>query len=319
MSVSEELRTLSAEILEVESTFGPNGEPPSEEAAAKWLRLVSSFRAAHGLPRGYPGPHRRSFLRLPTDATVQCRFSSGTAEAHCSVMGYGGLGLSLAHTSLAVGTKLEITEAVYLGKRYQLGVSGELRWAQKVGTSVHVGVRFDTDRALSTGGFSAWYLAVYHEYLRALARGEAEPLMGDESARSVDAPNVDAATEVTKARMLVVDDEPENLKVLERAFRNDFEIFTAPNGAAALELALRIKPQVVITDQRMPTATGIELLSSLRRQLPDTVRILVTGYVAYNTLVEAVNLAMVHHYVEKPVQINNLVDAVATLCNKRPG
>jgi response regulator RpfG family c-di-GMP phosphodiesterase len=127
------------------------------------------------------------------------------------------------------------------------------------------------------------------------------------------------AGDETRARLLIVDDEPENLRLLERAFRDDFEIFTAPDGSVALEVALRVKPQVVITDQRMPAATGVELLINLRRHLPDTVRVLITGYVDHSTLVDAVNLAMVHHYMEKPVQIRNLVDAVRTLCHKPPG
>jgi diguanylate cyclase (GGDEF)-like protein len=69
----------------------------------------------------------------------------------------------------------------------------------------------------------------------------------------------------------------------------------------------------VITDQRMPTMTGIELLSALKTELPQTARILFTGHHSHESLVNAVNAAQVHHYFEKPfhtVDVRTVVQAL---------
>jgi CheY-like chemotaxis protein len=308
MSILDRIRPLAAELLELESTFGPDREPPNEKVAAKWLHLTSDFRAAHGLPRGYPGAHRRGILRIPTKANAKCRSGSAKIEAQCIAVGYGGLGLSMLRSDLGVGARLEVTEVEHQGKVYPIAIHGEVRWRQVVGSDVRLGIRFDGEGTWSRSVFSSWYWVVYHEYLHALASGApVEPLIGEESARLGDGDG-------KLPRMLIVDDEPANIDILQRAFRGAFEIFTAPDGTTALELALRIKPHVVIADQRMPSASGVELLSNLRWQLPDTMRILVSGFADYETLVDAVNLAMVHHYAEKPIQIDNLIGAVKTLC-----
>ena len=66
-------------------------------------------------------------------------------------------------------------------------------------------------------------------------------------------------------RMLLVDDEPRNLEILERLFRDDYEIVMAANGAEALEHARNQEPDVIITDQRMARMTGVEFLSEIVR------------------------------------------------------
>src|SRR5437867_1119855 len=97
-------------------------------------------------------------------------------------------------------------------------------------------------------------------------------------------------------RLLVVEDEEHNLELLRRTFRDEFEVHQARNGEEALAIARRIEPHVIITDQRMPKLSGVEFLTRLKNELPNTVRILVTGYTDYGALVDAVNAAKVHHY-----------------------
>jgi CheY-like chemotaxis protein len=61
-------------------------------------------------------------------------------------------------------------------------------------------------------------------------------------------------------KVLLVDDEPANLRSLARLFREDYEVLTANSGAEALELLRQHDVALLITDQRMPRMTGIELL-----------------------------------------------------------
>jgi DNA-binding NtrC family response regulator len=101
-------------------------------------------------------------------------------------------------------------------------------------------------------------------------------------------------------KILIVDDEPSNLRALERLFRDDYEVLTAGSGSEALELLLQHDVAVLITDQRMPEMTGIELLKKTVPLRPRMVRIILTGYTDVNALVEAINCGQVYRYVGKP-------------------
>jgi len=101
--------------------------------------------------------------------------------------------------------------------------------------------------------------------------------------------------------MLVVDDEPDNLDLLYRTFRRDFNVLKADSGAAALDI-LRSEGEVavIISDQRMPEMKGTEFLSKTVPDFPDTVRIILTGFTDVEDLVDAINSGQVYKYITKP-------------------
>ena len=101
-------------------------------------------------------------------------------------------------------------------------------------------------------------------------------------------------------KMMVVDDEPANLRLLERLFRTDYEVIMAGSGEEALELLTQHDAAVLITDQRMPGMTGVELLERTAVLRPRMVRIILTGYTDVETLVKAINSGNVYKYVTKP-------------------
>ncbi len=103
-----------------------------------------------------------------------------------------------------------------------------------------------------------------------------------------------------KNKVLIVDDEPANLRALQRLFREAYEVFTAQSGAEALELLTQHDVALLITDQRMPEMTGIELLKRTVPLRPRMVRIILTGYTDVNALVKAINCGQVYRYVTKP-------------------
>lgn len=107
-------------------------------------------------------------------------------------------------------------------------------------------------------------------------------------------------------KILVVDDEPENLRVIERIFRKEYEILTANSGDDALHILAQHDIALLITDQRMPTMTGIELLKRAVALRPHMVRILLTGYTDVEALVEAINCGHVYKYVAKPWSADDL-------------
>jgi signal transduction histidine kinase/DNA-binding response OmpR family regulator len=105
----------------------------------------------------------------------------------------------------------------------------------------------------------------------------------------------------TKPKILVVDDEPDNLDLLYRTFHREFKVLRAESGPAALEiLANEGEVAVIISDQRMPFMSGTEFLSLTATQYPDIIRIILTGYTDVGDLVEAINSGKVFKYVTKP-------------------
>ncbi|MGG6295425.1 response regulator [Leptolyngbya sp. AN02str] len=110
-----------------------------------------------------------------------------------------------------------------------------------------------------------------------------------------------------KPKMLVVDDEPDNLDLLYRTFRRDFNVLRAESGVVALQmLAQEGEVAVIISDQRMPEMKGTEFLSKTVPQFPDTMRIILTGFTDVEDLVEAINSGQVYKYITKPWDPNEL-------------
>lgn len=112
-------------------------------------------------------------------------------------------------------------------------------------------------------------------------------------------------------KLLIVDDEMPNLRLLERLFRRDYSCLTASSGAEAIKLLEQHDVAVVITDQRMPQMTGIELLRQTADLRPHMVRILLTGYMDVEALVEALNSGLVHTYLSKPWSNEDLKRRIA--------
>lgn len=111
----------------------------------------------------------------------------------------------------------------------------------------------------------------------------------------------------SKLKLMVVDDEPDNLDLLYRTFRRDFRVFKADGAKNALKiLDTEGEMAVIISDQRMPLMNGTEFLSKTVDRFPETIRILLTGYTDVEDLVEAINSGKVFKYITKPWNPENL-------------
>jgi signal transduction histidine kinase len=102
------------------------------------------------------------------------------------------------------------------------------------------------------------------------------------------------------AHVLFVDDEEPNLVVFEAVCGDDFPILTASSAAAGLELMKAHEIGVVLTDQRMPGMTGIELLEKVEVEYPDAIRLLITAYSDLQAAEDAINRGHVRRYMRKP-------------------
>jgi len=102
--------------------------------------------------------------------------------------------------------------------------------------------------------------------------------------------------------ILFVDDEKSILKALYRIFFDDnYHILTAGSGQEALDLLnAGEKPCVIISDQRMPGMSGAEFLARARKILPESIRMVLTGYADINTAMESINRGGIYRYILKP-------------------
>ncbi len=100
--------------------------------------------------------------------------------------------------------------------------------------------------------------------------------------------------------VLVVDDEEENLLAFQLNFRHDFDLDSATSGPEALEALQQRDYAVIVTDQRMPGMTGVELLELTVDRYPHLIRIIVTGYTDNQSLIDAINMGRIYKYITKP-------------------
>ncbi len=109
--------------------------------------------------------------------------------------------------------------------------------------------------------------------------------------------------------ILVVDDDPQVLAAIRRdlrsRYRADYRVLAASSGEAALDVIKELKTRgdalaMLISDQRMPSMLGVDVLARCREIYPIAGRVLLTAYSDVKAAVRAINEAHLDHYLEKP-------------------
>ncbi len=115
-------------------------------------------------------------------------------------------------------------------------------------------------------------------------------------------------SKLSEYAILYVDDEAMSLKYFEKGFSEDFRIFTASNADDAWEILNRHPGEIglLMSDQRMPGQTGVQLLEKVRLNFPHIVRILVTAYSDVESAVAGINASAIYKYVGKPWDVTDL-------------
>jgi DNA-binding NtrC family response regulator len=119
-------------------------------------------------------------------------------------------------------------------------------------------------------------------------------------------------------RVLIVDDEPLILEVLNEHFKKDFEVETALNGADALGAILRRRPDVVLLDINMPRMNGVEVLKDIKQIDESIAVIMVTANEQVNLAAEALKSGA-FGYVPKPFDFRYLDHMLAAIFDKPRG
>jgi DNA-binding NtrC family response regulator len=120
--------------------------------------------------------------------------------------------------------------------------------------------------------------------------------------------------ETAKHAILLVDDEPEILFSLRGLLRKEFEVHTAESGAEAMEVLKQHPIHVIMTDQRMPGMTGVQLLHRVLGEYPKAIRIVFTGYADIKAVIDAVNQGHIYRYITKPWDPDELLGVLRQAC-----
>ena len=135
-------------------------------------------------------------------------------------------------------------------------------------------------------------------------------------------PTRNGLTENANHRILIVDDEEIVLVALRETLRREgYEVVTALSAVQALEILQKTQFSVIITDQQMPTLTGLEFLAQVKQMQPDATRILITAVLSLGTVIDAINKGEIYRFIVKPwlreellVTVKNAAQRYELLC-----
>ncbi len=109
-----------------------------------------------------------------------------------------------------------------------------------------------------------------------------------------------------KPIIFYVDDEPNNLTVFESSLPEEWDVKVFDNPLVALEALEKVRPAVIVTDQRMPQISGVRFLELARKINDDAIRIVCTGYSDENLIIQSVRSAQIFDYITKPWDADDL-------------
>ena len=113
-----------------------------------------------------------------------------------------------------------------------------------------------------------------------------------------------------KHTLLVVDDEPDVCDSVHDLLRREFRVLRAHSAADGMRLMQEDDVHIIMTDQRMPRTTGVELLEWAKAKNPHAVRMLFTGFADLESIIAAINQGHVYQFLKKPWQPEELTEAV---------
>ena len=110
-----------------------------------------------------------------------------------------------------------------------------------------------------------------------------------------------------KYKILIVDDEPDNLALLYRTLRGKYDIVKSTSPLAALDILKGEDFNCILSDHKMPEMDGVEFLKRCYEISPNCMRLLVTAYSDAGILIDAINYAKIYRYIKKPYSPDELL------------
>jgi YesN/AraC family two-component response regulator len=117
-----------------------------------------------------------------------------------------------------------------------------------------------------------------------------------------------------KHTIMIVDDEEAHLRSMESLLSEDYYIITARDGKEALDIIEKMEQpeeiSLIISDQRMSRLTGLQLFEKIKDSIPDTIRIIITGFDDKNVMLDSINKAKIYEFIMKPFEPEDLKRSV---------
>src|SRR5262245_29644452 len=110
--------------------------------------------------------------------------------------------------------------------------------------------------------------------------------------------------------LLVIDDEQDVCDSIHDLLRRDYRVLKATTADDGYRLMQDNEVHIVLTDQRMPRISGVELLSNVRARHPQAIRMLFTGYADVEAVIAAINQGRIFRFLKKPWQPDELQSAI---------
>ncbi len=114
----------------------------------------------------------------------------------------------------------------------------------------------------------------------------------------------------SKYTLLIVDDEPDVCDSVHDLLRREFRVLKAHSGVEGYRIMQEEEVHIIMTDQRMPQVSGVELLTRIKAKNPQAVRMLFTGYADLESIIAAINQGHVYQFLKKPWEPEELLEAV---------
>lgn len=111
--------------------------------------------------------------------------------------------------------------------------------------------------------------------------------------------------------LLIVDDEPQVIRSIRRVLDGEgYLIYDTTDPVKALDLIKTHDFDVIISDNRMPQLSGINLLMMAKKIAPQTMRILMSAYTDFDVVISAVNDGNIFHFIVKPWKNDKMLEVI---------
>ncbi len=115
---------------------------------------------------------------------------------------------------------------------------------------------------------------------------------------------------IKKHCLLVIDDEPDVCDSVHDLLRREYRVLKAHSAKDGLQILQNDEVHIIMTDQRMPLTSGVELLARVKARKPQAIRMLFTGFADLESIVAAINQGHIFQFLKKPWRPEELEDAV---------
>jgi DNA-binding NtrC family response regulator len=114
-----------------------------------------------------------------------------------------------------------------------------------------------------------------------------------------------------KIAVLLVDDDTYVTNSIERLlYHEPLTVYTANSADEAIDILKQRPVHIAVVDEKMPGMTGSELLAHMRREFPDTARVMLTGQATLEAAVRSINEGQIHRFLFKPCHGPTLIKTI---------